>query len=1040
MPVSLFCYGWRMLSRRSDIARSRQADGRECRLLVLLVAPLLVIASLVSPAQAGEPGREFVARLRTAGLFDMAIAYLDRVDRMPSLPAEFVEAVPLEKAQTYIDAAVAARTASDRDSFFVSAEEELKKFLQASDHPRLSEARLQLGKLQMLRARQLVVAGDPDDETRAAARESYLAASTTFQQIETRLRGLLEEMKGQRIDAAKEPEKALLRDQYRFEFLQALSLGAESKQLAAETHRDPAGEGKQLLEAALTTFTELSDKYGGYLQGAQALLNRGQIQRRLGQNAEALDSLLRVIEQPDIPQLRPVRLRAMTALLEIRLADEPPKIDEAIGQAKPLVDAARPDERRSAEFAELQVTLAKAYFALSDKAAADGKAAEAKRTRSSMARPLLASAVKIPGPHEPVAREMLAALGFEPDEPTAQPEFTRPTSLEEAVARTQELLQLNEELAKTRPLLTQRAEAGGQEGTDAAQELELLDQRIAEGHAVIVELLRSALTLKERDPELLHRAHLFLAYSLFQRGEIWEAAAVGGYLSRTAPGRTEGLRGGLIALTSLQNLAQELPSESKPGVVRQIESLGEHLIRSWPNDRQAAAAQGVMIRLALDDDRWEDARQLILRMPEGEERLGHQRLMGQLLWNRSLILRQENRSEEADELLPEAATELRAGLAGLPGPVTAAEPIQAALVLAKVELRRGDPTAALAALDDPKFGPITMLETVTEPSENFRSDLHSVELQAVVGVMTAGGDDGGELLNRATEVMERLRASVADKPDANDRLTRIFLGLARDIRDQLDAADPARKAKLVTAFKVFLDSIADSTEEPTTLQWVGQTLLQLGESSMGQQDVRAQGQAAELLASATRTLENLLGRLGDETPATLKYQLARAFRLSGEYKKAIDLFEEILGKTPMMIDAQIEAARSYEQWAGTLEPQFATRSFEFALMGARKDADGKNVIWGWGRISRLLSGKAEFRDTFFEARYHIALCRFMMGKTSQENKLIEQAVADIKQVAALYPELGGPQRQRDFDLLLKEIQKALGKPPEGLSAIMPPPK
>ncbi len=1020
----------------------RLFGGRAPRgwLLGVGVTGCLAVGLTDSGSTAAEPAQDFVARLRGAGYYDTAIAYLNRADRLPGVPEAFLNAVALEKAQTHIDAAVASRTAADRDQFFLSAEQELKKFLEQSEHPRFSEARLQLGKLQLLRARQLMLLEDPSDEARSNARESYLGAAETFTGIEKDLRQTLEGMKGQRIDAVKEPDKASQRDQYRFEFLQALSLGAEAKQLAAMTFRAPDVDGKALLEDALVTFGELSDKYDGFLQGALAMLNRAQIQRQLGQLPEALDSFQRVLEQPDVPALRPARLQAMTSLIEMRLEAQPPKIEEAIGQAKPLIDAARPDERQSPDFAAFQVAVAKAYFASGEKLNAEGKAGEAKRMTSTFARPLLNSAVKIPGAHETVAREMLATLGIEQPEATPKTNFEQPKSLEEALASARELLQVNEELIKTRALLNQRIEAGGEEAAQATQELQPLEQRVAEGQATLVQLLRAALALDERDIESLKQARQFLAYTLFQRRDFWDAAAVGEFLARSAPGQEEGLRGGLIALSSLQSLIRELPAESKGGLVRQIEVLGDYLTRTWPNDRQAAAAKGVMIRLTLDDDRWDDARQLIGQMPEGADRSSYQRLMGQLLWNRSLMLRQENRAEESTALLPQAASELRAGLDGLPEPTVVPEPLQAALVLAKVELRQGNPAAALAALDHPKYGPVKLAGMVPDPSEGFASDLRGAELQAVVGLMTTDGSEAEALLSRATEVMEKLRTSVGDQPGANERLVRIYLGLARDIRDQLDSADPARKAKLIDAFKVFLDSIASSTREPTTLQWVGQTLMQLGESSMGANEIRASGQAAALLASATKTFEGLREQLGAETPATLKFQLGRAFRLSGEYKKAIDLFDEILKTSPMMLDTQIEAARAYEQWAGTLEPRFATKSYESALLGARPGQDKKNVIWGWGKISKLISGKAEFRDAFFEARYHVARCRFMMGKTSQNNKLMEQAVADVQQVAALYPELGGPDRRRDFDILMKEVQKTLGKKADGLPALPAPPR
>lgn len=1025
MPLSLNSIGVRMLG--GWLLR--------CWLLQAVVAGSLSIGLVGSESSAAEPAQEFVARLRGAGYYDTAIVYLNRADRLPGVPETFLKAVALEKAQTHIDAAVASRTADDRDSYFVSAEQELKKFLEQSDHPRFSEARLQLGKLQLLRARQLMLAADPSDEARNNARESYLGAAQTFTGIEKDLRQLLEGMKGQRIDAAKEPEKAAQRDQYRFEFLQALSLGAEAKQLAAMTFRAPDVDGKTLLEESLLTFGELSDKYDGYLQGALAMLNRAQIHRRLGQLPEALDSFQRVLEQPDVPALRPARLQAMTALIEMRLATQPPKIEEAISQAKPLVDAARPDEKQSPDFAALQVALAKAYLANGEKLTAEGKAGEAKRMTSTFARPLLNSAVKIQGSHEVVAREMLATLGIEQSETTPKANFEQPKSLEEALATARELLQVNEELIKALAVLTQRIESGGDEASKATQELQPLEQRVAEGQATLVQLLRAAMALDGGDAESLKQARQFLAYTLFQRRDFWDAAAVGEFLARSAAGQEEGLRGGLIALSSLQSLVRDLPTESKAGLVRQIEVLGDYLTSTWPNDRQAAAAKGVMIRLALDDDRWDDARKLIGEMPEGSDRSSYQRLMGQLLWNRSLMLRQENRAEESAALLPQAASELRAGLDGLPEPATVPEPLQAALVLAKVELRQGNPAAALAALDNTTYGPVKLAGTVPDPSEGFASDLRGVELQAVVGLMTADGSEAEALLSRATGVMEQLRTSVGDQPGASERLVKIYLGLARDIRDQLDSADPARKAKLIDAFKVFLDSIASSTREPTTLQWVGQTLMQLGESSMGKGEIRAQGQAAALLASATKTFEGLREQLGAETPATLKFQLGRAFRLSGEYKKAIDLFDEILKTSPMMLDTQIEAARAYEQWAGTLEPRFAAKSYESALLGARPGQDKKNVIWGWGKISKLISGKAEFRDAFFEARYHVAFCRFMMGKTGQNNKLMEQAIADIQQVAALYPELGGAERRRDFDVLMKEIQRTLGKKADGLPTL-----
>lgn len=984
-------------------------------------------------AELGEPAEAFVAQLRSAGYFDTALKYLDRIDKYPGVPQSFIDAIPLERAQTLIDAAVSARSISERDGLFVSAEEALKGFLKQTDHPRVSEARLQLGKLQLVRANQLMSVADPSDEARENARKACLDAAETFNSIVTDLRGTLESMRGQKIDAEKEPDKAAQREQYRYEFLQAQLRTGEAKQLAANTYRDPVKDGNKLLEEALVSFTELSEKYGGYFQGAMSMLYRAQVQRSLGDKKSAIDSFQRVLEQPEVDLLRPSRMQAMTGLIEMQLAESEPKIDEIISQSKRLVDAVRPNERRVAEFAALQVALAKAYIFQSDELIAAGKQIDGRKVASSSARPLLNAAVKVPGLHEPEARQLLSKMGIE-KAATAEPTVVieQPKSLEEALSTALQLRQQDDELAQSRQSLADQVAQGG-EGAEAAKaELAAADARIDEGRETLVQVLRGGLAIGGSESEPLNQARQYLAYALYQREDYWDAAAVGQFLSRSAANKPEGLRGGWMAILSLQSLIRSLPKESTAGLVRQIEVLSKHLAKTWPDTPQAAAAKGILISLALDEDRWDDARKRLAEMSAGAEQASFHRLMGQLLWNKSLLLRQENKAAQGDALLPQAASDLRTGLDGMPGELVGPEPLQAALVLARIEMRRGAAAAALQVLDHPKYGPIKAVEKSGEPKEGFLSDVYAVELQAVVAVMTAEGSDTQALLDRATGVMDRLQTSVKDKADANDRLVRIYLGMARDIKDQLDAAVPNQKSKLIAAFRVFLDSIAKSSKDPATLQWVGQTLMEMGESALADNDPAAKQQGADLLKSSIKTFETLRNQLGDQAPTTLTFQLGRANRLAGEYKQAIDLFEEILKVTPMMLDTQVEAAKAYEQWAGTVDPKFAANAYRAALSGARPGADKKNVIWGWGRISQMVSGRPEFRDRFFEARYHVALTRFMIGKVSNDTKMMEQASKDIAQVAALYPDMGGDEQRKDFDLLMKEIQTGLGINPTGL--------
>ena len=293
----------------------------------------------IRAVDAGEPAGEFLKRLRAAGYFDMAIAYLDRLEEYPGVDPGLIDAVALEKAQTYIDAAGASRSADARDEFLQQAEQQLAKFLEQGSHPRFSEARLQLGKLQMVRAMQLM-SGEVSEQDRQAARDSFLAASATFDKIVESLRSQLKEMQGARIDPEKDPQQAALRDQYRGEFLQALSSAGEARLGAARTFQDPASEGKELLEKALASFTDLSDKYDTYVQGALAMLQRAEVQHELGMTKQAMDSYLRMLEQPEADPLRLAKFQATSGIIELMMAEDPPRFQDAIDRGQPMLDSA----------------------------------------------------------------------------------------------------------------------------------------------------------------------------------------------------------------------------------------------------------------------------------------------------------------------------------------------------------------------------------------------------------------------------------------------------------------------------------------------------------------------------------------------------------------------------------------------------------------------------------------------------------------------------------------------------------------------------
>jgi len=973
---------------------------------------------------AGEPAREFLSQLRAAGYFEMAAEYLDRLENYPGVDAELIRALPLEKAQTYIDAAVAARQLQRRDELFSQAEAELEKFIAGEEHPRQSEARNQLGRLQMVRADQLHTTAD-DEAAIAEARESYLAAAKTFDAVTETLREKLLEMRGAKIDPAKNPEAAALRDRYRGEFLQAMSTAGQARLLAAQTYDDPAAQAKALLESALAAFTELSDKYDGYVLGAMALAYRGEVQTALGQTEQAIDSFIDMLEQPDADPLRDAKFRAAAGLARVYLGQTPPDYQAAIDRAEPLAEDIRADEKTLPSVQLLRLELARALLA---KAADEqNQNSAAVRRAKSAARRLLMDARMVPGPQGTEAGELLAGMGVEisdetPELPSAEP----PENLAGAVEKARTLLATTQQLQQSIEMLRQQAG----EDPSVIQQRSELENQLTESRGTAVFLLRHGLALvtSDSDPALMNQARHILTHLLYQQQRYRPAAATGQFLTRTAAGTDAGLQGGLLALNSLQLLLVDDPDNA--GLASQLEELGTYLTATWPHDPRAAAGQDVMFKLALRGNQYDRAEQLIAKLGQGPARLAAQRLMGRVLWGDSITQRAEDDTAAAETTVRRAEKLLRGGLENIEGKLAGEEVMKSALALSKVYLQLDQVNQAAATLEHEIYGPLTLAKQQGMPDQAFAADLYSTELQVVVQLMTADGSDPQKLLDRASKVMGKLRESIEGN-DAGQRLTAIYVRMAREIRLQLDRANPDRRVKLIEAFRVFLERIAGTTEDPATLQWTAQTLIELAEASMAPNQVKANGQAAKLLTTAVDTFQQLKEQ-SEAPPLVIDYLLGRCQRLLGNFKQSIDTLAGLLSQQPMMLDAQVEAALAYEQWAATVPPKFTANAYRKALSGGRPGGDGKNVIWGWGKISQLTVGKPQHKEVFFDARYHVALCRFLLGKAQQSQAVMEKAASDITRLQALYPDLGGAGQTAKFDELMKTIQKQLGKPLTGL--------
>ena len=168
--------------------------------------------------------------------------------------------------------------------------------------------------------------------------------------------------------------------------------------------------------------------------------------------------------------------------------------------------------------------------------------------------------------------------------------------------------------------------------------------------------------------------------------------------------------------------------------------------------------------------------------------------------------------------------------------------------------------------------------------------------------------------------------------------------------------------------------------------------------------------------------------LSSQLRSVLQLRVAIAKRELGDYNGAIEEFVKLLNENEKQLHVQIEAAKTYQQWGKRSDKN----AYKKAIRGSHAIAvkGGKNLIWGWGRLTQILAGNAKYRELFHESRYNLALCRYEFamksGKTDKQ-KSLQSARNELILTTRMYPDLGGPDRKKQYEALLKKVQLALGK-------------
>jgi cellulose synthase operon protein C len=264
-----------------------------------------------------------------------------------------------------------------------------------------------------------------------------------------------------------------------------------------------------------------------------------------------------------------------------------------------------------------------------------------------------------------------------------------------------------------------------------------------------------------------------------------------------------------------------------------------------------------------------------------------------------------------------------------------------------------------------------------------------------------------------------------------------------------------RLQKVRDSFKKFLGKLFERKDSLNynTLIWIAETYYGLGEGMGDSPD------AAQYFEKAYSAYKRILegDTLDEGRQLAVKIRQVNCKRRQGSFlegdlkqeafEDALKIAVEVIGKKPLLLRAQTEAAYTLQLWGGSGE-------FEKHMLSINGVKESN--VWGWVGISRKLNGlleggdlspadKTEYEHKYLQSRYNISLNRFQYGvsrdpdKTSGKRKaVLDNVLREVDDFATGFGVITGKEfrdektgelvdAKKQFDQLYLDAQLEMGR-------------
>lgn len=1021
-----------------------------------------LLAGASETAWGVEPARQFLTALREHGYHDQALEYLDQMANSPLAPVDLKETLIYEKGVTLLEASRAQRDVGLREKQIQDAQQLLQDFIaQRGDHAMANAARNQMANLVTERARIKMELAKKADKAKnlAEARKLYEESFQVFNKLREDLNSKIEQLP--KFVDAKDAQQQLLaekRDQLRTDYLHTLLLGAAIREEMADTVERGSKENTEFLTEAANLYNSIYALYRIRIAGQYARMYQGRCMQKLKKFKDALGYLGEVLDQPDSPdEFRTLKTKALKYAMECWLDPSERKYVEAIKRGTDWTDKSRPKEDRDPEWLVLRLYLAKARVMQADELKKANPNDKSINSALSEARKLATYVARFPSDYQKEAQAMVAQLGG----------VNRGTEKGEAKTFAEALKFGKEAIegVQTASILLEQLpgriaqEQHAKVKSELQQQLDEAQKSIVASQDEAMNNFQIALRLADRETELsdLNLVRYFLCYLYFTQSQFYDAALTGEFVAQRYPDHSSARQCAKIAMASYLKLYAENQTEDKQFETDHIVSVAEFISTKWPGQPEAEEALSTLVPFMINAGQLDRALAFLNKIPESSGKRGEAELKtGQAVWAAHLkgvqeVVKWEQdgipagvdvnaRKAELESLKKRAMEILSTGYTrikqkGVPDRMA----VLALLSLAQVYVESQQPLEAIEVLEHAQLGPLTLVRQghPAAQDQGISEETYKTALRAYIGALTVSPDRAA-MLAKAQDTMTNMKSAIGGAAGGQDRLVAVFVSLARSLEAQLKVAPPDTKLALSQGFESFLKQIREETTEFNVLNWVAETFMSLGSGFDTGRTPTAE--SVRFYQESRTTFDKMLKEMkpAPQMMTQVQMRLANLYRKQRDFKTAINTYVNVLTENPMLINVQVEAARTFQDWANTPGQEAL---FGQAIAGYQPGKDGKNIIWGWGRISQITARHSQFRDTFHEANINLARCRVLYAQKQTgeaKEKLLKIAMNGVVVVRRLYPELGGPTWVPQYDTVVKQIQQAKGENPAGLKAIPAP--